>query len=130
MDVERIRQTLEAVDKAGVRFQIGFNRRFDHNFAALRKAVEEGKVGEPQIIRITSRDPIPPDPDYIGRSGGMFMDMTIHDFDMVRFLSGSEIDELFVQAAVLVDPGIGKKGRCRYGRNFDEAGKRRTCPYR
>ena len=110
LDVERIKETIAIVDKAGVKFQIGFNRRFDHNFLALKNAVEEGKIGEQHIIRITSRDPEPPNPAYIDRSGGIFMDMTIHDFDMVRFLSGSEVEEIYVQGAVLVDPEIGKAG--------------------
>ena len=110
LDVERIKETLKIVDESGVKFQIGFNRRFDHNFLALKKAVEDGKIGEPHIIRITSRDPEPPNPAYIGLSGGMFMDMTIHDFDMVRYLSGREVEEIYVQGAVLVDPEIGAAG--------------------
>ncbi len=110
LDIERIKETLKIVEAAGVKFQIGFNRRFDHNFKAVRDAVEAGSVGEPHIVRITSRDPAPPDPRYIAVSGGIFMDMTIHDFDMVRYLSGSEVDEIYVQGAVLVDPEIGKAG--------------------
>ncbi len=110
LDIDRIKETLKIVEAAGVKFQIGFNRRFDHNFKAVRDAVVAGSVGEPHIVRITSRDPAPPDPRYIAVSGGIFMDMTIHDFDMVRYLSGSEVDEIFVQGAVLVDPEIGKAG--------------------
>ncbi|MBI9101045.1 MAG: inositol 2-dehydrogenase [Spirochaetales bacterium] len=110
LDVERIRETMKIVEEAGVKFQIGFNRRFDHNFMALRQAVEEGKIGEPHIIRITSRDPEPPNPQYIAGSGGIFMDMTIHDFDMIRYLSGSEVEEVYCKAAVLVDPAIGEAG--------------------
>ncbi len=109
-DIETIKETLSVVEKAGVKFQIGFNRRFDHNFRAVKNAVMNGKVGEPHIIRITSRDPAPPNPEYVKVSGGIFMDMTIHDFDMARYLSGSEIDEVYVQGAVLVDPEIGKAG--------------------
>ncbi|MCP4135049.1 MAG: inositol 2-dehydrogenase [bacterium] len=109
-DINRIKETLKIVEEAGVKFQIGFNRRFDHNFKAIKKAVTDGKIGEPHIIKITSRDPEPPNPAYIHLSGGMFMDMTIHDFDMARFLSGSEVEEIFVQGAVLVDPEIGKQG--------------------
>ncbi|MCP4152424.1 MAG: inositol 2-dehydrogenase, partial [bacterium] len=109
-DINRIKETLKIVEDAGVKFQIGFNRRFDHNFKAIKKAVTDGKIGEPHIIKITSRDPEPPNPAYIHLSGGMFMDMTIHDFDMARFLSGSEVEEIFVQGAVLVDPEIGKQG--------------------
>jgi len=110
LDVDRIKETLKIVEEAGVKFQIGFNRRFDHNFLALREAVKAGKIGEPHIVRITSRDPAPPNPAYIQSSGGIFMDMTIHDFDMVRYLSGSEVEEIYVNGAVLVDPEIGKAG--------------------
>ena len=109
-DIETIKETLDVVKKAGVKFQIGFNRRFDHNFRAVKDAVVNGKIGEPHIIRITSRDPAPPNPEYVKVSGGIFMDMTIHDFDMARYLSGSEVDEVYVQGAVLVDPEIGKAG--------------------
>lgn len=109
-DVNRIIETMKIVDESGVKFQIGFNRRFDHNFRALKKAVVDGKIGDTHMIKITSRDPEPPNPAYIHLSGGMFMDMTIHDFDMARYLSGSEVEEIFVQSAVLVDPEIGKQG--------------------
>ena len=108
--VERIKETLKVVEEAGVKFQIGFNRRFDHNFKAVKKTIIDGKIGEPHIIRITSRDPEPPNPEYVKVSGGIFMDMTIHDFDMARFLSASEVEEVYVQGAVLVDPEIGKAG--------------------
>ncbi|OQY34363.1 MAG: inositol 2-dehydrogenase [Spirochaetaceae bacterium 4572_59] len=110
LDIARIKKTLEIVEKAGVKFQIGFNRRFDHNFRAIRNAVEAGKVGEPQIISVKSRDPEPPSAEYAAASGGIFVDMTIHDFDMVRYLSGSEVEEVYVQGAVLVDPAIGEAG--------------------
>ena len=109
-NIETIQETLAVVKKAGVKFQIGFNRRFDHNFRAVKDAVVNGRIGEPHIIRITSRDPAPPNPEYVKVSGGIFMDMTIHDFDMARYLSGSEVDEVYVQGAVLVDPEIGKAG--------------------
>ncbi len=92
------------------RFQVGFNRRFDHNFAAVRKAYDEGRIGRPHILKITSRDPEPPAPAYIKVSGGMFLDMTIHDFDMACFLTDSDVEEVYVQAAVLVDPAIGEQG--------------------
>ncbi len=108
--IEKIKETLKVIEETGVKFQIGFNRRFDHNFKAVKQAVLDDKIGEPHIIRITSRDPEPPNPEYVKVSGGMFMDMTIHDFDMARFLSGSEVEEVYVQGAVLVDPEIGKAG--------------------
>lgn len=108
--IDRIGQVIEALKLHPVKYQVGFNRRFDHNFAAVRRAVAEGKVGDPHIIRITSRDPEPPGADYIKVSGGMFMDMTIHDFDMARFLAGCNAQEIYVEAAVLVDPAIGEAG--------------------
>ncbi|RIK29137.1 MAG: inositol 2-dehydrogenase [Anaerolineae bacterium] len=109
-DLAKIDAALEAVEKAGVKLQIGFNRRFDPNFRRVRAMVAEGKVGAPHIIRITSRDPAPPPLAYIKGSGGMFFDMTIHDFDMARYLSGSEVEEVYVAAGVMVDPGIGEAG--------------------
>lgn len=109
-DVEKIREVMEALKGTGLKYQVGFNRRFDHNFEALQQAVAAGKVGTPQIIRITSRDPEPPSIDYVKVSGGMFLDMTIHDFDMVRFLAGCDAEEVYVQGACLVDPAIGEAG--------------------
>ena len=108
--IEKIRQVQEALKKHPVKYQVGFNRRFDHNFEAVQKAVATGKIGHPHIIRITSRDPEPPSLDYIKVSGGMFLDMTIHDFDMARFLAGCNAEEIYVQAAVMVDPAIGDAG--------------------
>src|SRR5207249_1639206 len=99
-----------AVEKAGVKLQIGFNRRFDPSFAKVRELVASGSIGRPHVIRITSRDPGPPPLDYIKVSGGIFLDMTIHDFDMARFLSGSEAEELYAIGDALVDPAIGKAG--------------------
>lgn len=109
-DLDRIHTALDAVKKAGVKFQVGFNRRFDHNFKKVRETVKEGKIGDPQIIKITSRDPAPPPVEYVKVSGGIFLDMTIHDFDMARYLSGSEVVEVYTSAAVLVDPAIGAAG--------------------
>ncbi len=109
-DLSKIDAALEAVEKAGVKLQIGFNRRFDPNFRKVRALVADGKIGEPQIIRITSRDPAPPPVSYVKVSGGMFLDMTIHDFDMARYLSGSEVVEVYAAAGVMVDPGIGEAG--------------------
>ncbi|MDK2919449.1 MAG: myo-inositol 2-dehydrogenase / D-chiro-inositol 1-dehydrogenase [Candidatus Petromonas sp.] len=109
-DLDRIRKVLDTVEKSGVKFQVGFNRRFDHNFKAVKEAVESGKIGEPHIIKITSRDPEAPPIDYVKVSGGIFLDMTIHDFDMVRYLSGSEVEEVYAVGNVLVNPEIGKAG--------------------
>lgn len=109
-DINRIHEVLTEVQKAGVKFQVGFNRRFDHNFKAIRERVMNGDIGQPHLIRITSRDPSPPPIDYIKVSGGMFFDMTIHDFDMIRYLSGSEVVEVYATGEVLVDPEIGNVG--------------------
>ncbi len=109
-DLNKIHAALDAVKKAGVTFQVGFNRRFDHNFSAVRKAVQDGKIGDVNIVKVTSRDPNPPSIDYVKVSGGLFLDMMIHDFDMMRYLSGSEVEEVFAAGAVLVDPAIGEAG--------------------
>jgi myo-inositol 2-dehydrogenase/D-chiro-inositol 1-dehydrogenase len=110
MDIAQSEEAIEAVRQAGVKLQIGFNRRFDHNFKRVREHVVEGTVGDLHIIKITSRDPNPPHEDYIKVSGGLFMDMMIHDFDMARFLSGSEVEEVYAQGTVLVDPVFSKYG--------------------
>jgi len=99
---------LAAVDRAGVKLQIGFNRRFDANFARVRRAIVDGEIGQPHLLHIISRDPEPPPLEYVRVSGGIFLDMTIHDFDMARFLVGSEIEEVMAVGAVLVNPGIGE----------------------
>ena len=109
-DIEKIQQVIDALKDSNVKYQVGFNRRFDHNFMAVQEAVASGKIGTPQIIKITSRDPEPPALEYVKDSGGMFLDMTIHDFDMVRFLAGCNAEEIYVEAAVLVDPAIGEAG--------------------
>ena len=106
----KVRAALAAVKKANVKLQVGFNRRFDHNFRRVRDLVEAGAVGTPQIIKITSRDPSPPPPAYVAVSGGIFLDMTIHDFDMARFLIGDEVEEIYTAAGVMVDPAIGEAG--------------------
>lgn len=105
-----IDRALAAVEAAGVQLQIGFNRRFDANFVRVRQAVVSGEIGLPSLMHIISRDPAPPPLAYIRVSGGMFMDMTIHDFDMARFLIGEEVDEIYTTAGVRVDPEIGKAG--------------------
>jgi myo-inositol 2-dehydrogenase/D-chiro-inositol 1-dehydrogenase len=109
-DILKTLQALKAVTQAGVKLQIGFNRRFDHNFKRVKEIVASGKIGEPHIIKITSRDPSPPAKEYIQGSGGLFIDMTIHDFDMARYLSGSDVVEVYVQGAVLVDPVFSEFG--------------------
>jgi len=110
LDPERIRRTLEIVDAAGVKLQVGFNRRFDPTFSRVRQAVIDGDVGEIHIVKITSRDPEAPPVEYVQSSGGIFLDMTIHDFDMVRYLTASEVEEVHAMGAVLIDPAIGEAG--------------------
>ncbi|WP_349671919.1 inositol 2-dehydrogenase [Lacrimispora sp.] len=109
-DVDKIKEVIDALKDSKVKYQVGFNRRFDHNFEAVRNAVAAGKIGDPHIIKVTSRDPEPPSAEYAAVSGGMFLDMTIHDFDMVRYLAGCDAEEIYVQSAVLVDPAIGEAG--------------------
>lgn len=108
--LEKIDRALAAVKKAGVKLQIGFNRRFDANYRRVRQAIEKGEIGRPHLIHLISRDPAPPPLDYIKVSGGIFLDMTIHDFDMARYLIGSEVTEIYAAAGVLVDPAIGRAG--------------------
>lgn len=109
--IEKIQAVADALkEHPDIKFQVGFNRRFDHSFAAIRKAYDDGKIGEAHILKITSRDPEPPNPAYIKVSGGIFLDMTIHDFDMACFLTDSDVEELYVNSAVLVDPAIGEQG--------------------
>ena len=110
LDLEQIDETLTIVEKAGVKFQVGFNRRFDASFARIREAVASGEIGEPHIMRITSRDPSPPPIEYVKVSGGIFLDMTIHDFDMARYLIGDEVVEVYATGGVRVDPKIGEAG--------------------
>ncbi|MEE9573812.1 MAG: Gfo/Idh/MocA family oxidoreductase, partial [Candidatus Neomarinimicrobiota bacterium] len=109
-DPDSIRQANKAVEKAGVILQVGFNRRFDADFLKVRNAVESGDIGKPHIINMTNRDPKRPNLKFIPGSGGLFMDFCVHDFDMMRFLTGSEVEEIYVRGANLVDPKIGELG--------------------
>ncbi len=108
-ELDDIDAALAAVSSAGVQLQIGFNRRFDSNHIRLKRAIESGEIGQPQMLHIISRDPAPPPIDYIKVSGGLMMDMMIHDFDMCRFLLG-DVVEIFAMADVMVDPAIGAAG--------------------
>ena len=103
-------EAVKVAEEHTVKLQLGFNRRFDHNFKRVRDLVEEGKVGDVHIVKITSRDPAPPSPAYVAVSGGIFLDMMIHDFDMARYQAGSEITSVHAVGAVLVDEEIGKAG--------------------
>jgi len=109
-DLARVHEAIDAAKKAGVKLQIGFCRRFDHNHRAVYDMVRGGKIGEVNLIKISSRDPAPPSIDYVKVSGGIFYDMMIHDFDMARFLAGSEVTEVHAYGSVLVDPAIGEAG--------------------
>lgn len=115
LGLDRVKACLAVVEQTGTALMIGFNRRFDPHFAAVRRAIGEGRVGEVEMVQIVSRDPGPPPAGYIASSGGIFRDMTIHDFDMARFLLGEEPETVFAAASVLVDPAIGEQG------DFDSA---------
>lgn len=110
LDFETARGAVAAAESAGVKLQIGFNRRFDPDFARVRELVADGAVGQPHIVKITSRDPEPPPLDYLKVSGGLFLDMMVHDFDMARFLAGEEVVEVFAAGGALVDSRIGSVG--------------------
>jgi myo-inositol 2-dehydrogenase/D-chiro-inositol 1-dehydrogenase len=110
LDVNRVRACLDVVTKTGATLMVGFNRRFDPNFAALRRRVAEGAIGALEIVSITSRDPSPPPISYIARSGGLFRDMMIHDFDMARFVLGEEPVAVSAMGSALVDKAIGGAG--------------------
>lgn len=99
-DLDEIRKATAAAEEAGVKFQVGFVRRFDHNHKAVRDTVASGKLGQPHMVKVCSRDPDHPPMAYVETSGGIFVDMTIHDFDMVRYLSGSEAVEIYAMGAV------------------------------
>jgi myo-inositol 2-dehydrogenase / D-chiro-inositol 1-dehydrogenase len=110
LDLDRVRSCLKVVEETGARLMVGFNRRFDRHFRALRVAIDDGRIGKVEMVQITSRDPGPPPADYIRSSGGLFRDMTIHDFDMARFLLGEEPETIFAVGSVLVEPEIGTLG--------------------
>jgi len=110
LSIEKVHAINEEVSRRGIRMMVGFNRRFDPNFLKVRETITGGLVGQPHVLRITSRDPGPPPEQYIKASGGIFLDMTIHDFDMARYLMGSEVTEVYTKATVLVDPMFAKVG--------------------
>lgn len=103
-------EAVKAVEKSGVKLQMGFNRRFDRNFSTLQKALKERALGEIQSLRITSRDPAPPPIEYVKHSGGLFMDMSIHDFDMARYLMQSDVVEVYAKGGALVNPELEEIG--------------------
>ena len=105
-DLKKTKKALDIVEKSGVKLQLGFVRRFDHNHKKVRDTVASGMLGKPHVIRITSRDPEPPPFAYARVSGGLFMDMMIHDFDMARYLSGSEVLEVMAYGDALISPKL------------------------
>jgi myo-inositol 2-dehydrogenase/D-chiro-inositol 1-dehydrogenase len=110
LSLARVRDCLKVVEATGATLMVGFNRRFDPDFRALKAAIDEGRIGAVEMVTLTSRDPGPPPYDYIERSGGIFRDMTIHDFDVARWLLGEEVEAVQAAASVLVDPEIGRRG--------------------
>ena len=110
LDLAKVDEALAVIKSSGVPFQVGFNRRFDAAHASVRDAVIGGSVGDLHMVRISSRDPAPPPIPYIKVSGGIFLDMMIHDFDMARFITGSEVVDVYAQGAVRIDPAIGEAG--------------------
>lgn len=109
-DLAKVHEAIDTAKEAGVKLQIGFCRRFDHNHRGVYDMVRAGKAGDVQMIRISSRDPEPPSIDYVKVSGGIFYDMMIHDFDMARFLAGAEVTEVMAAGSVMIDPAIGEAG--------------------
>jgi myo-inositol 2-dehydrogenase/D-chiro-inositol 1-dehydrogenase len=110
LDVERSRKCADAVSKAGVACMIGFNRRFDPTFAALKARLDAGEIGTPEMLIITSRDPQAPPVAYIKASGGIFRDMLIHDLDIFRWILGDEADSLHATGSCLTDPAVAEAG--------------------
>ena len=110
LDMQVARRCVFEAARSEVPLMIGFNRRFDPSFRRLREAIDGGRIGDVELVQITSRDPAPPPLSYIERSGGLFRDMAIHDFDMLRFLIGEEIVEVAAMGTAAIDPAIGNAG--------------------
>jgi myo-inositol 2-dehydrogenase/D-chiro-inositol 1-dehydrogenase len=110
LDLKTAKSAASTLDSGGARLFLGFNRRFDHNFLQLRERIQSGEMGALETLHIISHDPSPPPIDYVRLSGGMFKDMTIHDFDMARWLLGDEPVEVYAAATAVVDPAIGEAG--------------------
>lgn len=110
LEYRRVQEVLAVVEETGAKLMVGFNRRFDPNFSALKARMEQGAIGEVELVTIASRDPAPPPTEYAKGSGGLFRDMTIHDFDMARWLLGEEPIGVYASAAALVDPAIAEFG--------------------
>ncbi|MBW3469522.1 inositol 2-dehydrogenase [Arthrospiribacter ruber] len=106
LSIHRVIETLDEVHEAGVKLMLGFNRRFDPNFQKIKSLIGMGEIGDVHLLKITSRDPSPPSLEYLKSSGGMFLDMTIHDFDMARFIMGKEVKEVFAVAGAFVSKDV------------------------
>jgi myo-inositol 2-dehydrogenase/D-chiro-inositol 1-dehydrogenase len=135
LDLKRVKDCLKVVEDTGATLMVGFNRRYDPDFMSLFSAVSSGQIGEVENVTITSRDPSAPPADYITRSGGIFRDMTIHDFDVARWMLGEEVETVQAAASCLVDPEIGKLGdydtanvilRCASGKQATITNSRRA----
>ena len=110
LSLEKVKQVLKTVNESKIKLMLGFNRRFDSEFQSVKEKIVNGHIGDIHTIKITSRDPSPPPINYIKSSGGMFLDMTIHDFDMVRYLTDKEIVEVYAKGNALINPEIAKAG--------------------
>ncbi len=110
LTIEKIQETARVAKETGRKLQIGFNRRFDHNHGRVQQLAASGALGNVELIKITSRDPEPPSPEYAASSGGLYIDMMIHDFDMAMFLAGCDVTEVYAMGTSLVDPRIGQAG--------------------
>ena len=110
LELDKIDTALAAARAAGVKLQVGYNRRFDSNFMRVRQAVASGEIGKPNLMHIISRDPAPPPMAFVRTSGGIFRDMMIHDFDMARYLMGEEVEEIYAAGGVLVEPEFAAEG--------------------
>ncbi len=108
--IECIKEVQKVAEETGLKLQIGFNRRFDHNHSHVQRLVQDGTLGNVELIKITSRDPEPPSPEYAASSGGLYIDMMIHDFDMAMFLAGCDVTEVYAMGTSLVDKRIGEAG--------------------
>ena len=110
LSLEKVKQVLKTVNESKIKLMLGFNRRFDSEFQSVKEKIVKGHIGDIHTIKITSRDPSPPPINYIKSSGGMFLDMTIHDFDMIRYLTNKKIVEVYAKGDVLVNPEIATAG--------------------
>ncbi len=110
LNIERATACMRKAQAARIPLYLGFNRRYDPSFTRIHREIRSGSIGRLETLHITSRDPAPPPLEYISRSGGLFRDMMIHDFDMARWLLGAEPVEVFARGSALVDPGIGEAG--------------------